>query len=243
MIGRRRSRLAAEIILVSREGSDWLFKSLDGCFHDFIGATFVIPDHRLFLSRLWTSFDKKSWHQGSRRSLGYNDQLWKTFAENWIKALPAIAISQIAERICKSKSFENVELHPRLVINFHGEKVEMVGDMIAINYDYSKRRKMKLLKYDGNHGVLLWQEFNRRMRCLGYLETSRTVAVEENFNKEMRFCNCSEEEISFYIKKLIDKEKISLLSRSDANYRSFIAKADRVLNDHSLLHAVVGLQD
>jgi hypothetical protein len=239
MIGSKPSRFKAEVIEVGREGPGWTFSGLEGSFHGFRGVRFCVADHREFLKRLWMKSKQGPWIRGAKCSLMHRDNRWRTSVQSWADGLRRDSVSLIAERICSPTSFEGIESNPRIIIHLNDQKVEIVGDIIAINIRHSKNNRYHLMKYTPNSGIFLWAEFNRRMRSLGYLEKSRTIVVKAGQGDTTCLCNFKEREISFYMRRLLEGERSSLLFRSDERFREFMPRAEALLNSHSVLHALV----
>lgn len=101
-----------------------------------------------------------------------------------------------------------------------------LGDLVLINMPHTGQRYARLSDRDGNHGVLLWHVFNRRLRVLGYMRDSRTIDISKREDVGSKLCIASEEELSLYVHKLIEAEEIEC--------KEFAQKALITLSDHPL---------
>lgn len=238
MLRRNPSKFNAEVISIRSE-PDWAFSGLEGCFRGLRGFKLGVPGHEEFLKKLWPMAKGGRWKWNSKNPLTHDATRWRRIMQSWANSLPTKSIPDIIERICSREPFQPDQSDPKITVAVEKDTVEIVGDIVVINVKHSKKNKYSLMKYTPNSGVLLWPEFNRRMRSLGYLNKSKDIEIGWQQLRSTHLCNFKEKEISFYLKQLIEAEKSSLISRSDKNLREFLPKAEALLESHPLLHELV----
>jgi len=222
----------AEIILVSKYESGPCFKRLDGCFEQSVGVKSCVSDHKVFLKEMWNAFGVDHWGAfGEARCQSHVNNHWIELVDSWLDEIPRSAIESILQRISSLRDYaaSQTKTATRIIVKTKTDVIEFVGNLVLINVPHTQRLS-RLYDRDSSHGALLWHVFNRRLRALGYMTNSRTIDLSTREGLTGDLCSTSEEELLFYVHKLIEAES--------TESKEFTHKALVALSNHSLLHAL-----
>lgn len=184
---------------------------MTGCWKGLRGAK-VAVEYIPLIKALWGRFELSAWTaEFEADTLDAEGGASMGPIVTWARTLPVGSAAHIANRLKREKEVEEnpPELpmpSSSLAITVGTDKLRLAGDGIMINLDSEDQAPFRIFSDCGpNRGFLLWDMFLRRIRALGYMQRTRSVAASPDLDEKL--CDLDETEILRYVTRFIEEEK------------------------------------